>query len=91
LTWRDLASLFQVVVFALVAYCKDGYSRRILDLEQHDVSGTAERDDEFAQEWGVSRGLPAGEGKFFEQLYALRYFSPRAARSLYVSIEQVLV
>src|SRR3990167_284944 len=55
---RHSASM--VVVFELVAQGQNGDVRVVLDLEQRDVAGSSERNDQFAQERALS-GLAARE------------------------------
>src|SRR3546814_1391575 len=48
-----------VVVFALVADGEDGDGAVVVDFEQCDVSGLAEADQQFAEQWCAGVGLAA--------------------------------
>src|SRR3546814_88453 len=56
-----------VVVFALVADGEDGDGAVVVDFEQCDVSGLAEADQQFAEQWCAGVGLAAAPGGVFEQ------------------------
>lgn len=62
-----------VVLFPLVTHGEDSDAVAVLDLEQRDVAGGAERNNEFAQERVAvaAQGLAAGKRKHFEQLDCL--------------------
>ena|ERR1700751_3241215 len=70
---------------------QDGNGRCIIDFEQDNVAGRAERDDQFAKEGIVVVGFPASEGKFLKNFRRLSQRAQRALGSCYVTIEQKLI
>ena len=50
-----------IVVFALVAYCQDRHRFRILDLNESDVTGRTEWNEQLAKQCVISRYLSRSE------------------------------
>ena len=60
-----------VIVFPLVADCKDGNGVAVLDLEQRDIVGGAKWNDKFAQQRCIRLCLAAAEWGFSKKRQAL--------------------
>jgi hypothetical protein len=70
-----------VVVFALMTHSQHRNRFRILDFEQGDVTGRAERDNKFSQEGIPGGSLAAAEGRGLEQGNAVANGIQRARRN----------
>jgi hypothetical protein len=51
---------------------KSRYAIVVLDLEEGDIAGRAEGDEQFAQLWVIAFCLAAGKWKFFQDFTPLR-------------------
>jgi len=60
-----------IVVLPLVPNGENGHRRLVFDFKQRNVSGRAEGDDQFPQEWIVVIDLAATEGEILKELKSL--------------------
>jgi hypothetical protein len=80
-----------IVFFALMPNGKDSYCLVIFDLEQGDIAGVAEGDEQFAQEWISALNTPAGKRGFLEKREAMGQGSQRSFGCLNVLLEQEMI
>lgn len=77
-----------VVVFSLMSNGKNSDCLLIFNFEQRHVSGSAEWDEQFSQEWIRILDFATGERKFLEDLPSTANSSQRSFRCLQVVLGQ---
>src|SRR5712692_6408996 len=88
-----MSRLSVVVALALVAYAKDGDGVPPTDLEQDDIAGAAEGNDQFTKEWAMPpvSGLSTGERKLLQHDHCLFDCIERLASRGEVPLQQEVV